>query len=101
MKQLKEKALSSRFNWSNSSFKVVEFHRVLTQNVSMKWKQANYVRDIKTITVSIFQEKESGKTHFVEYIKIDRDKSTFKSHRDFSYITYHTLKNQLNVKRQS
>ena len=34
-------------------------------------------------------------------MKLDRDKATFKSHRDFSYITYHTLKNQLNVKRQS
>ena len=40
-------------------------------------------------------------TYKREYIKLDRDKSTFKSHRDFNYITYHTLKNQLTVKRQS
>ena len=36
--------------------------------------------------VAIMGESGSGKTTLlnIEYIKLDRDKSTFKSHRDFS-----------------
>ncbi len=55
-------------------------------------------------TTKYFQsilKTDSKLSAFFEYIKLDRDKSTFKSHRDFSYITYRILKNQLNVKRQS
>ena len=38
---------------------------------------------LKQLLLQSSRKKEGGKTHFVEYIKIDRDKSTFKSHRDF------------------
>ena len=54
-----------------------------------------------TICEIALKKRRPKDLHFKEYIKLDRDKSTFKSHRDFNYVTYHKLKNQLNIKRQS
>ena len=40
-----------------------------------------YEKDIKSQKKR--SRETSNSTHFLEYIKIDRDKSTFTSHRDF------------------
>ena len=50
-----------------------------------RWKIVTINKPTSKIKFALFVEKRQEKIlSYFEYIKLDRDKSTFKSHRDFS-----------------